>query len=178
MGTVAEKPYRFEVGQIVKETVGTCSSWSVLVIKDRYRDWNVNTLSSDHQESANFYVVGEYGYENDTAMRFIECNLREWTLDDLKPGDAIAKSEKPGEYWVGIFKAYYPEMNAIRAYVYTHHARPNAVESFETPFVAHGMRPATLEERMLLKQKMDASGLKWDAANKQVIKELYSSRPL
>ena len=178
MGIVAERPYKFEVGQIVKETCGTCSSQTVLVIKSRFCDWNVNTLSADHQETANFYTVGEYGYENNTAMRFIECNLREWTLDDLQPGDAVAKSEKPGELWVGIFKGYYPEQHTIRAYVYTHHARPDAAESWETQFVAHGMRPATVAERMILKQKMDAAGLRWDAREKRVIKELYSRRPI
>jgi len=167
-----KEDYKFEVGQPVYDICGCSRLNQILIIRERYRDWNLETFSTDNPTTKNMYIVGEWGCSDDgpgSAMHYAECNLQAWTYDDAAPDTAIVLKTKDNTDVVGIIYSHIK--NIITFYVYAAIADSSeAIADNTIEFRADNLRIPEPKEIQMLAQKMKESGLEWDTNTKTVKK--------
>ena len=156
-----EFPYKFTIGQPVYDTCGTYPRNKILIIREQFRDWDLNTLHTKNPTVINKYIVGEYPLRDDSPgsqMRYAECNLRPWTYEDVLPGTSAVINNT-----VGIVRSH----TADKLTFYVHlsldeSSTPVTDESQQFTITPDNLRIPTISELRALYLKMEASGLTWN----------------
>ena len=170
-------PYKFEVGQPVYDNCGCCSRNRILIIREQFRDWDLSTLHTQNPTTVNKYIVGEYGYTDDSPgsqMRYAECNLRPWTYADVLPGTAIVIDNT-----IGIVRSH--DTDTLTFYVHLsleESSTPVTDESQQFTITPDNIRIPDISELRTLYLKMEASGLVWNQTEMTVKKTKRKSTSL